>query len=76
MTPRWLKMKPACEYSAMSEKTLMRHIVAGEIYATKRRGGVWIVDRESIDEFYLSERKNENQKFVDFTRRAGLRCIS
>jgi hypothetical protein len=36
----------------MSKKTLMKHIGAGEIYAS-RKGGKWYVDKESIDAFHM-----------------------
>jgi len=38
----------------MSDKTLMHYILSGDVYATKK-GGKWIVDRESIDLFMLAD---------------------
>jgi hypothetical protein len=53
--PRWLDITQACKYASMSDKTLMSFVKSGDIYATKKRGK-WIVDRESIDLFMLSDK--------------------
>lgn len=53
---RWLKISEACKYARMSKNTLMEYIKSGDIYATKK-GGNWIVDRKSIDDFYDEDRK-------------------
>jgi len=34
----------------MSDKTLMRHVIKGDVYGTKK-GGKWYIDRNSIDAF-------------------------
>ena len=52
VTPRWLDLAGAARYTSMSKKTLMKHIGAGEIYAS-RKGGKWYVDKESIDAFHM-----------------------
>lgn len=51
---KWLKLSEAMIYARMSRNTLKRDIYAGDINAGKR-GGSWIVDRESIDQFYKVE---------------------
>jgi hypothetical protein len=53
-SPRWLSITQACKYAGMSEKTLMHYILGGDVYGTKK-GGKWIVDRESIDSFMLAD---------------------
>ncbi len=53
ITPRWLDLRVAGIYCSMHRQTLMRHVHAGEIYAT-RIGGKWFVDRDSIDSFMMS----------------------
>ena len=52
---RWLKVKEAAEYAKVSRRKLMTWIDEGYIYGFKRTGE-WIVDRESIDQWYSSER--------------------
>ena len=54
-----------------SKNTLMDMIAEGQIRAHKRPGK-WIVDRESIDEFYKSGSGNDEALFQDFAKRAGL----
>jgi len=46
--PRWLDMRQASKYCSMHRQTLVRHVLAGEIYGTQK-GGKWYVDRLSID---------------------------
>ncbi|HUJ89061.1 MAG TPA: helix-turn-helix domain-containing protein [Syntrophorhabdales bacterium] len=53
ITPRWLDLRRASAYCSMHRQTLMRHVHAGEIYAT-RIDGKWYVDRDSIDSFMMS----------------------
>ena len=48
---RWLKIPQACSYAKMSKNTLMECIFCGDIKATKRKKGGWVVDRYSIDEY-------------------------
>lgn len=53
---RWLTVKEAMDYAKVkSRSTLMKWIDAGYIYAHKRTGE-WIIDRNSIDDWYNSER--------------------
>ena len=56
-TPRkWLTLEEAKKYGRVKSKaTIMAWITAGYIYAF-RRSGAWVIDRESIDEWYGSER--------------------
>ena len=51
---RWLTLREACRYARVSKNTLRRLIEEGHIVA-KRLEGKWIVDRFSIDAFYLSD---------------------
>jgi len=55
LKPRWLTIKEACDYTKIKRDTLMRFIEEGDIYAVKKRGK-WVIDRESIDAFYSSDR--------------------
>lgn len=53
---RWLTLKEAMSYSKVKSATTIKSwIEQGYIYAHKR-SGQWIVDRESIDDWFLSER--------------------
>lgn len=53
---RWLTTKEAMAYAKVKSKTtLLKWIHDGHIYA-HRRSGEWIVDRESIDDWFNSER--------------------
>jgi Helix-turn-helix domain len=53
ISPRWLTLSDAGKYASMSERTLKRHILNGEIYAIKK--GKWYVDKESIDAFMMQD---------------------
>ena len=55
MTQKWLTIEEAIGYAKASRSTLKRWIDAGYIYGFKRTGKL-IVDRESIDRWYSSER--------------------
>ena len=39
----------------MHRQTLMRYVMAGEIYGTLK-GGKWYLDKESIDLFFLEDK--------------------
>ncbi|MBC8179181.1 MAG: helix-turn-helix domain-containing protein [Deltaproteobacteria bacterium] len=54
---RWLTMKEAKEYAKVrSINTIKKWVNEGLIYGRPRSGrGDWIVDRESIDRFYLED---------------------
>jgi len=54
-TGRWLTMKEAKLYAKVrSVNTIKKWISEGYIYAHKRTGS-WIIDRQSIDDWYLSD---------------------
>ena len=53
--PRWLNMKEAVAYAKTSERKLRAWVDEGYIYGF-RRTGQYILDRESIDKWYNSER--------------------
>ena len=53
--PRWLNMKEAVAYAKTSERKLRSWVDEGYIYGF-RRTGQYILDRESIDKWYNSER--------------------
>ena len=54
INPRWLSVTQTCKYSGMSDKTLMRHVLNGRIYGSKK-GGKWYIDRFSVDAFFLND---------------------
>ena len=68
---RWLKIPQACKYAKMSKNTLMDCIISGDIRATKRKKGGWIVDRLSIDEYNSSG--IEEALYNDLAQRVNLR---
>ena len=52
---RWLTMNEALEYAKVrSVKTIKMWIDKGYIYGFKRSGS-WIIDRQSIDDWYSSD---------------------
>ncbi len=55
---RWLTLREAMDYAKVkSVTTIKAWINDGYIYAHKR-SGQWIVDRESIDDWFLSDKVN------------------
>ena len=52
--PRWLSLTEACKYASMSDKTLMRYVISGDIRG-KKVGGKWYIDKTSIDTFMLDD---------------------
>ncbi|NPU86564.1 MAG: helix-turn-helix domain-containing protein [Syntrophaceae bacterium] len=53
---RWMTLKEAMAYAKVkSEDTIRKWINSGYIYAHKRTGQ-WIVDRESIDDWFSSDK--------------------
>jgi len=69
ISQRWLTISEACQYSKMSKNTLKSVIDSGGIFASKR-GGKWIVDRTSIDKYYLYD--EANALFQDVAKRLKL----
>ncbi|HUI45535.1 MAG TPA: hypothetical protein VL122_06075 [Nitrospirota bacterium] len=56
VAPRWLPIQVACFYAGIGEKKILKHIENGDIYATLD-GGKWLIDRASIDEYFLQDKK-------------------
>jgi len=58
VTGRWLTMTEAMAYAKVkSINTMKKWVDKGLIYGRPRSGrGDWIIDRESIDQFYLEEK--------------------
>jgi hypothetical protein len=53
---RWLTLREAMAYAKVKSVTTIRAWIGnGYIYAHKR-SGQWIVDRESIDDWFLSDK--------------------
>lgn len=53
--PKWLTIEEASTYAKASIKKIRRWIDEGYIYGFKRTGK-YVIDRESIDNWYNSER--------------------
>jgi hypothetical protein len=66
LSQRWLTITEACLYSKMSKNTLMGTIGSGHVFASKR-GGKWIVDRTSIDQYYMCG--DDDRLYVDIAKR-------
>ena len=54
INPRWLSVRQSCRYASMSDKTIMKYVLAGYIWGAKK-GGKWYIDRFSIDAFFHSD---------------------
>jgi len=53
---RWLTLKEAMRYAKVkSPNTIIAWITEGYIYGHKR-SGMWIIDRTSIDDWFLSDK--------------------
>ncbi len=52
--PKWMELNEAIKYAKTSKNTIKSWIDEGYIYGFKR-SGKWIIDRESIDNWYSSE---------------------
>ena len=53
---RWLTMEEAVKYAGIkTKKTMKKWLDEGYIYGHKRSGS-WIIDRQSIDDWYLSDK--------------------
>ena len=54
---RWLRLDEAKQYAKVkSSNTIRKWIDEGYIYGFKR-SGEWIIDRDTIDDWYSSERR-------------------
>lgn len=51
---RWLTLPEAMEYGRVGKTTIRKWIKEGYIHAHKRTGQ-WIIDRQSIDDWYTME---------------------
>ncbi|MBI5193256.1 MAG: helix-turn-helix domain-containing protein [Nitrospirae bacterium] len=72
-TAKWLSLEHACIYmTGLSENTVLKHIREGDIYGI-RKGGKWVIDRESIDEYYNTERAAERILFERIKAKRGRR---
>jgi len=62
MSPRWLKLKAACEYASMNDKRLVELAKAGVVRGYKdpdTKRGDWIFDRLSLDDYRESPLKGQ-----------------
>lgn len=71
--PRWLSMTKACEYSSKSKNWLRERLEDGDIYGYRENPkGNWVIDKNSIDDYFLRLDSNTKSKLLDFKKRAGL----
>lgn len=56
-TSPWLTVPEAEVYAKVKRATLLRWVDEGLIYGFKRTGD-WIIDRQSIDDYYNTEKLN------------------
>jgi hypothetical protein len=54
-TMKWIGLNDACFYARRYIATMKKLISENKIYGSKK-GGEWVVDRESIDAYYNYER--------------------
>ncbi|MCI4625029.1 MAG: helix-turn-helix domain-containing protein [Candidatus Magnetoovum sp. WYHC-5] len=67
-TMKWLTLQEACVYARVSENTLSGLVKDGHIYG-RLVGGKWIIDRQSIDDYYNAERWQEQLAIMEIKRR-------
>jgi hypothetical protein len=77
MEPRWLKLKAACQYSALGKARLIDLAQQGQVrgFQDPESGrGDWIFDRLSIDEYRLGQAKGADctAQAKEFLREVGL----
>lgn len=78
ITPRWLDIEQARMYAGgRSKNWILEKLQNGEISGYQEKGekgkpGKWIVDRNSIDEFYSEPKQAIQSKYLAFSKRAGL----
>ena len=63
MTPRWLRLNQAVEYSGLSHNTLRKYAEEGIIHAERTEGGGKgqghrRFDRESIDDYFNRSKRD------------------
>ena len=72
-TMKWLKFAEALIYSRKSKNTLKSDIMEGNIYGFQEaQGKGWIVDRESIDRFYETDRRRRRSVGSENKRRVSV----
>ena len=54
---RYLSTGQAAEYSGLNRKTLYKMLEEGDLNGERTPGGHWRIDRESIDDFFDSSKK-------------------
>jgi hypothetical protein len=70
-SPRWLKLKQACLYSAIGKKRLKQLAESGDVvgfHDPDSKRGDWIFDRISLDEYRLGQANEIEKKAVAFLR--------
>ena len=71
MKPRWLRLKSACEYSAIGKDRLIKlakdGVVVGYQDPDNARGD-WIFDRLSLDGYRVAQMDNTRRKGIAILR--------
>lgn len=68
VSPRWLKLKDASNYSAIGQRKLKLLAQEGKIRGfqdTDSLRGDWIFDKLSLDEYRESQMGDEHQKAIE-----------
>lgn len=65
---RWLTFAEAVKYSRRGKEWLLQKLKTGEIYGYLEKGK-WIVDKQSIDDYYLQNKIGLENKFIDLKKR-------
>jgi hypothetical protein len=74
---RWLSMTEACEYAGgRSKNWMLDKLNTGKIHGYQEDGkkgfpGKWVIDKNSIDDFYSGLKEDTNKKYLDLKKRTG-----
>jgi hypothetical protein len=70
-SPRWLKLKQACQYSSIGKERLKHLADTGDIIGFQdpdSKRGDWIFDRLSLDAYRLHQAGDLDKKTVEFLK--------
>ncbi len=68
VAPRWLPLQAACFYAGIAEKKMLKHVDNGDIYG-QLDDGKWLIDRLSIDEYFLQGKKQVENILAKLTQK-------
>jgi hypothetical protein len=74
IAPRWLSMKDACAYAGKKSRNWMQEkLLSGDIHGYQENNkGNWVIDKTSIDEYFLGLSASAKSKLLDLKKRTGL----